>query len=331
MRAIRLLRRASLVNFPDLRRRWLASSVGVVAALGFVAACVVSPVDAQEPEIRFESSRAWDHLEALVAFGPRPSGSEAIERTRLYLERTLLELQLAPRREAFRAPTPEGEIAFANIYADLRANDATDATRPMVILATHFDTKRLAFEFVGANDGGSGTAVLLELAHVLTRAPKRRVDYRFLFLDGEEALRSFWAGEDNCYGSRHHVAELARTKALDRVRAFVLIDMVGDADLRLTREGYSNGTLLGIFFDAAERIGLGSHVGARERDVKDDHRRFLDAGVPAVDLIDFEYGPYNEHWHAAGDTLANCSRASLDAIGRIVLAGIGELENFALR
>jgi len=285
---------------------------------------------AQEEQAAFDGERAWRHLEHQVALGPRPSGSPAIEKLRTYLAARIEEAGLTPVREEFTAPTPEGMLAFANVYADLAPADAT-ADTPVVVLATHFDTKRLDFEFLGANDGGSGTAVLLELMRVLALRADSSVTLRFLFLDGEEALRSYWAGEDNCYGSRHHVRELRKSGLIARVQACVVLDMVGDADLQLTSEGFSTPELLAIFFDAADEIGLGDKVGASARDIKDDHQRFLEAGIPSVDLIDFEYGLLNEHWHDAGDSLEHCSRESLDAIGRIVLAGLPALERFALR
>jgi len=281
-----------------------------------------------EPEASraFDAGRAWKHLESLVGFGPRPSGSPEIEATRVYLEHALQTLGLATRRERFDAETPEGTITFQNVVAEL---PGTDPEAPILVLATHFDTKRLPFRFVGANDGGSGTAVLLELARCL-RSRKAPVTYRFLFLDGEEALRAKWADEDNCYGSRHHVSESKRKGELSRIGACVLLDMVGDKDLRLTAEGFSTASLLAVFFDAARELGLGDKVGASPRDLKDDHLRFLEAGVPSVDLIDFEYGFLNEHWHAPTDTLENCAPESLDAIGRIVLAGLPAVERFVL-
>jgi glutaminyl-peptide cyclotransferase len=281
----------------------------------------------------FDADRAWSHLEALVGLGARPSGSKANESARSYIERSLKEAGLDPIRETFSAPTPSGHVTFTNVYADFPATTTNETDpAPIVVLCTHFDTKRLEIDFVGANDGGSGTAVLLELARSLAGRPRaiepdtRPPTYRFLFLDGEEALRSYWAGEDHTYGSRHHVSELRKSRTLDRVAACVLLDMVGDADLKLTREKFSERELVDLFFDAATSIGLGAHVEATPRSIKDDHQRFIEAGVPSVNLIDFEYGAFNEHWHEATDTLANCSQKSLDAIGRIVLAGLPKLE-----
>ena len=149
----------------------------------------------------FEAVRAWAHLEHVVGLGERPAGSAKLEELRRYLEQELTAAGLAPEREPFRAETPRGALDMANVFADLAATDAApgEARAPLVVLATHIDTKGLDFPFVGANDGGSGTAVLLELARVLATR-ERRVGVRFLFLDGEEAVRHKWRDPDNCYG-----------------------------------------------------------------------------------------------------------------------------------
>jgi glutaminyl-peptide cyclotransferase len=255
-------------------------------------------------------------------------GSAKLEELRAELERELAADGLAPVRDSFRAETPRGTLEFANLYTDLAAGDGAHA--PLVILATHIDTKSgLPFPFVGANDGGSGTAVLLELARVLaTRA--RRVDVRFLFLDGEEAVRREWHDPDNCYGSRHHVAERARNGELARIQALVLLDMVGDRELVLARETASDAALFGRVEAAARAAGLGRHFEGRAQEIRDDHLPFLAAGIPAIDLIDFEYGPDHAWWHSQDDTLDKCSPESLGAAGGIVLAAWDALEEFAL-
>lgn len=276
----------------------------------------------------FDARRAYAHLERIVALGERPAGSARLEELRKYLETELATCGLAPAREAFRAETPKGPLEMANLRVDLAVPGAPEA--PLLVLATHIDTKGgLPFPFVGANDGGSGTAVLLELARVLATR-ERRVAVRLLFLDGEEAVRKQWIDPDNCYGSRHHVRELQRSGELARVQAMVLLDMVGDRDLVLTRELESDAALYARVERAARAAGLEAHFGDHARALRDDHLPFLDAGVPAIDLIDFEYGPANSWWHTAEDTLDKCSAASLGAAGGIVLAAWSELEDFVL-
>lgn len=300
--------------------RWTTPLLVVAAACSGPGCGKTSPSAAP---VALDADRAWKHLEALVAFGPRPPGSPALEATRAYLEAELARTGLKPAREAFDAKTPLGNFALANVYADLPAATA-DAER--VILATHFDTKLGIDGFVGANDGGSGTALLLELARVLAQGGPRPLAYRFLFLDGEEATRPQWQGEDNCYGSRHHAKELAKRGEASRVRAFVLLDMVGDADLALLRETWSDRRLVDLFRAAAGRAGLAGVFSNQSQAIEDDHGPFLDAGIPSLDLIDFEYGPGNAYWHTTDDVLAHCSKESLAKVGRVVLEALPALE-----
>ena len=296
-------------------------------ALTCVAGCESSAAVAPPEVPPFDASRAWSDLVRIVELGPRPVGSDALESQRKLIEAELSRVGLTPVRETFRAQTPKGEFEMTNVYADLAAS-APEA--PIVILGSHIDTKLLEERFVGANDGGSSTAVLLELARAVTASSPRPVTYRFLFLDGEEALRLDWRGEDNTYGSRHHAKELSQSPIFPRVKAFVLLDLVGDRDLKLTRDSYSDRTLMKIFTDAARQNGLGQHVGGRSEPVKDDHLSFMRVGIPSVDLIDLDYGPNNSFWHTPEDTLDKCSQESLDAIGRIVLHGLPALEAWAL-
>ena len=282
-------------------------------------------------EARFDAARAWTRLETIVGFGARYSGSAANGRLRDWLVSELEALGLEPVREPFTDRTPIGAIDFENVYADLPASTAEGADAPLLVLVSHFDTKRLRVPFEGANDSGSSTAVLLELARVLSSDDAvRRTPIRFLFVDGEEAVRADWIGDDNTYGSRHHVARAFEDGTLQRMGAAVVLDMVGDANLRLTTDLASDPRLLRLFFDSARSLGLGAHVGGPAQEIGDDHVPFLDAGVPAVDLIDFEYGPENAYWHTRDDDLTNCSQDSLEHIGRIVLHALPALEDFVL-
>jgi hypothetical protein len=280
----------------------------------------------------FDAARAWKDLEQIVALGPRPAGSEALEKTRVYIEKELAATGLHPQREPFPVEPPAGftgvrppggAFELANVYADLETQTPNGE---MVIVCTHFDTKLSPERFVGANDGGSGTAVLLELARVLAKNGPRVLSYRFLFLDGEEALRWEWKDPDNTYGSKQHAANLKRTGLAERVRACVLLDMVGDKDLGLVRESYSDRRLVDLFFGAARELGLGAHVDVEHEEIRDDHLSFMNVGIPSIDLIDFDYGPGNAYWHSSNDTLEHCSAESLAITGRIVLAALPELE-----
>jgi glutaminyl-peptide cyclotransferase len=321
-----------MIATPVLARRPRAAAAALVlvlagcATVAGTAACggQANSAAALRP---FDAARAWRLLEEQVAIGPRHAGSPGAEATRALIERELRAAGLEPVREAFLAQTPAGPIEMCNVWAEVPAREPG---APRVVLGSHFDTKRLGASFVGANDGGSSTAVLLELARALAAAPSQRVTWRLVFFDGEEALRDFWADPDNRYGSRHHVARLKADGRLSTVKACVVIDMVGDRDLLLTRDEYSGRELQRIFREAARSIGLGRHMEGASMPVKDDHQSFLDVGIESIDLIDFEYGPDNAWWHTDEDTLEKCSQQSLDAIGRIVLAGLPALEAWVL-
>lgn len=294
----------------------------VVPAL-LLSLCSAGCPDSGGAPPAFDAERAWKGLLHQVEIGPRPSGTPENEACRAWIESELRGMGLEPVRETFTDRTPAGEIQFANVIADL---PGTDPKAGWICLASHFDTKRMPFRFVGANDGASSTAVLLEIARVIAHGPKRAFTYRFVFFDGEEAVREEWQGQDNTYGSRRHVQGLRASGRLETLRALILLDMVGDKDLKLTSETLSDRRFQEVFAKAARDIGLGRHVGGKPLEVRDDHVPFLMEKVRVLDLIDFEYGPNNAHWHTAQDVPENCSQASLDAVGRIVLRGLGDLE-----
>lgn len=295
----------------------------LVPALVLALASAGCPDGAATTAPAFDAERAWKGLLHQVEIGPRPSGTPENETCRQWIEAELRGIGLEPVREAFASATPAGEVKFTNVYAEI---PGTDPAAGWICVGSHFDTKRLPFRFVGANDGASSTAVLIEIARVLAQDRKRAVGYRFTFFDGEEAIREDWIGEDNTYGSRHHVKLLREARKLDSLKAFVLLDMVGDKDLQLTTDTLSDRRLLEVFNKAARDLGLGRHVGGKSMEVRDDHVPFLMARCRVVDLIDFEYGEHNARWHTAEDVPENCSKASLDAIGRIALRGLADFE-----
>jgi Zn-dependent M28 family amino/carboxypeptidase len=180
---------------------------------------------------------------------------------------------------------------------------------PKVVLGTHYDTIRLkGGTFVGANDGASGVGVLLELARVLPEAPLELV-----FFDGEETLGGAPSG---LHGSRHYVR-----RRPEAVAAAIVVDMVGDRDLRLCREQFSSATLLDRLFAIGRDLGYATVLTGPELKVEDDHVPFLDAGLEAALLLDYGDGagpgqpPY---WHTLLDTLDNLAPGSLEAVGRIL-------------
>jgi hypothetical protein len=324
--------RAMSVHERPARPAPLRLAAPLAALLAVSCSSGTAPDPAPAPLAEFDAERAWRDLTHFVELGPRPAGSLALDELRAHVAAELEAAGLEPDLEQFTADTPAGPIEFVNLWTEVPGRGEADAPLPVIAIGAHIDTKRLPFHFVGANDAGSGTAALLELARALAaRAGERPVTYRLVFLDGEESVREEWAGDDNLYGSRHHVRLLRDSGEIERIRAFVLLDMVADRDLRLTTDLNSDRELRSIFESAARSEGLGAHVGGPRMAIVDDHMSFIDANVHSVDLIDFQYGPGNSWWHTAEDTLDKCSQESLAVIGRIVLAGLPALEAWVLR
>jgi glutaminyl-peptide cyclotransferase len=195
----------------------------------------------------------------------------------------------------------------------------------IVMISGHYDTK-LQAGFIGANDGGSSTAAVLEMARVLAET-KLEYTLWFALFDGEEAFVDWSAnnGMDNTYGSRHMVSKLTSDGALKRVKAMVLVDMIGDKNLDLLRDAESTPWLLNVIWKTARRLGHSQHFLEAEGGYSDDHIPFKDAGVPVVDLIDFNYGPSNQYWHTTQDTLDKVSGESLKVVGDVVIASLPEI------
>lgn len=198
------------------------------------------------------------------------------------------------------------------------------------MLAGHYDTKRFAdFTFVGANDGGSSAAFLLEMARALAHR-RNALTVWLVFFDGEEAVQS-WTATDSVYGSRHLAEKLTASGDLGRIEAMILVDMIGDARLSINRDGNSTPWLTDIVFTAAHRQGYGKVFLNQRSEYQDDHLPWVNAGVAAVDLLG-NVGPvspsnsFGSYWHTAKDTLDKCSPGSLGIVGRVVLGTIEDLE-----
>lgn len=293
----------------------------------------------KRPDTGFDEDRAWAHLEAQVAFGPRISGTPGAEQCRRYLESQIRAMDLRPRREPFTA-TPIAATGFdpirmANVVTEIEGRPQDDGSpAPILLFASHYDTKRknppnrFEGEILGANDGASSSAVLLELARVLREGAPHAFTYRFVWFDGEEALRWSWIDPDNRYGSKHHVQRMKDNGEWDRLAALVLLDLVGDAELELQDDLNSDRTLKRAIFSTAREHGLGKYVAGPAERISDDHLSFIEAGfTKVVDLIDLNYPDLsNRYWHSPEDTLEHCSKESLSIVGDIVLLSLPELE-----
>jgi Zn-dependent M28 family amino/carboxypeptidase len=262
----------------------------------------------------FDSNRAWEHLRQLVAFGPRPAGSAAIEQSRTYIKNQLSAIGIPVTEQAWDDQTPTGRVHMVNLIATIPGT-----SKNRLVIGGHYDTKKFPFRFVGANDGGSSAAFLIELARVL-KARRNALTIELLFLDGEEAVID-WAGTDHTYGSRHYVAEAKRAGSLASLKAFVLVDMIGDRDLQIKRDLNSTTWLTDVIWAAAQKQQLAFFRPERVQ-IEDDHLPFMDAGVPSVDIIDLEYPA----WHTAGDTLDAVSARSLQVVGDALVAALPQIE-----
>lgn len=269
------------------------------------------------PDLVFDSARAWQHLERQVAFGPRPSGSAPLEQTRQYLLGELKRLGITTRQQAFVARTPLGDVAMANLIGTIPGR------RPeRIALASHYDTKLFRdIRFVGASDGASSTAAVLELARVLAQR-QNEFTIDLLFFDGEEAVVEWYRDNDNTYGSRHYVQMAQQDGSIRGLRALVLLDMIGDSDLMIRRDANSTPWLVDVIWNAAARLGHASTFSNELTSIDDDHIPFLRAGIPAVDVIDLD----DPAWHTADDTLANVSPRSLQIVGDVILAALPDIE-----
>ena len=296
----------------SMRLTFLAS----VLLAGCACVSAQTPAPPAAADVTFDSARAFDHLKAIVDIGPRPASSAGLQRTRDYIKAQLTAIGLTPSEQAFEASTPVGPVKMVNISATI---PAAGAGKGRLIFAGHYDTKLFKeFTFVGANDAGSSTAFLIELARVL-KDRKNAVPIEILFLDGEEAFGEWDTG--NTFGSRHYVAAAQKAGTIKDIKGLILVDMIGDADLVVKRESNSTPWLTDAIWSAARELNRKEFV-AESTPIEDDHLPFLAAGVPAVDVIDLDY----PDWHQAGDTLDKVSPKSLQAVGDVLLRALSKIE-----
>jgi Zn-dependent M28 family amino/carboxypeptidase len=296
-----------------------------VVALLVSLGCAQAQTPAPEAPA-FDGARAHEHVRQLVAIGPRVAGTPGAKQTRDYISSQMKVLGLPVEEQPFEGATPIGPVKMVNLRVMIPGGDgratapSTSSGQGRLIIAGHYDTKRFRdFAFVGANDGGSSTAFLIEIARAL-KSRKNALPIELLFLDGEEAVGE-WQGTDHTYGSRYYVEAARKAGTVSRIRALVLVDMIGDRDLRISRESNSTAWLTDVIWAAAKRLNRREFID-RELAIEDDHLPFLQAGVPSVDIIDLDYPA----WHRAEDTLDKVTAASLQAVGDVLLAALPEIE-----
>ncbi|HEY7616274.1 MAG TPA: M28 family peptidase [Terriglobales bacterium] len=255
-----------------------------------------------------------------MAIGPRPIGSAGHKKLERYLLSHLKDETVED--DAFSADTPEGKLPVRNIIA--KYPGARDG---VVVIAGHYDTNYPLrnTKYVGANDGGSSTALLLELANQLRGRKREGYSVWLVWTDGEEAVKQ-WTPSDSLYGTRHLAQKWRDDGTLKKIKAFLLVDMIGDADLNIERDQNSTPWLQDLVYQAATRLGYQSHFFARSIFVEDDHLPFVGAGVPSVDLIDLDYGYGGVFHHTPQDTLDKLSPKSLQIVGDVILETVRVLD-----
>jgi glutaminyl-peptide cyclotransferase len=281
------------------------------------------PPDSGPPPI-FDSARAMQYVREMVAFGPRPIGSANHKKVEDYITSHLK--GDAVEDDVFTADTPVGKFPVRNIIAKF------PGTRDgIIVIASHYDTNYPLrnTSYIGANDGASSSGLLLEIANQLRGKKRDGYSVWLVWDDAEEAMKpetELAFDKDSLYGIRHLAEKWQNDGTLKKVKAFLLADMIGDADLNIDRDQNSTPWLEDIVYQAASRLGYQSHFFARDNQVTDDHIPFMQRGVPCADLIDFDYGYNNVFWHTPQDTVDKLSPKSLEIAGTTILETVSILD-----
>jgi Zn-dependent M28 family amino/carboxypeptidase len=266
----------------------------------------------------FSGARAMEDTRKIVAFGPRPPGSAALRNLRTYVVEQLKPYGCEVAQDSFTGRTPGGAVAMVNIIARFPGKSGR-----AVVLSGHYDTKKMAgVRFVGADDGGSSTAFLLEMAATLQGMPHSD-DIYLVWFDGEEAFGQ-WSDTDSLYGSRHLAERWAADGTLGRIKALINVDMIGGKDLHVMNEENSSPALRRLIWGTAERLGYGKYFNQDEGATDDDHMPFVKMGVNAVDLIDFDTSK-KTYWHTPQDTLDKLATHSFEVLGAVLTEVLKQL------
>lgn len=283
--------------------------------------------------VAFNGERAMDHVKKQMDIGPRVAGSPELAKMRDYIVSSLKGLGLTVRQDEFNATTPFGEKKMVNVTAEIPGE-----SKEVVMIGSHYDSKFYKdMRFVGANDPGTSVGTLLELARVLGASQQQpKLTYWLVFFDGEEAFCEDWDQcqnpnpldpatplPDNTYGSRQYVSRLRENHELNRVRALILLDLMGAKNLSLGRDTLSTRWLQDIVWTTAREVGYEKYFVERAEGVGgDDHQPFLRAGIDSLDLIQLSTYPY---WHRADDTVDKVSAESMKIVGDVVLASLPKI------
>jgi glutaminyl-peptide cyclotransferase len=264
----------------------------------------------------FSGAAAFDFAKTSVAFGPRPAGSEANHKLQAYILKNVRVQGAQITEDDFTAPTPRGSVAMKNIIVKFPGKSGK-----AIAITGHYDTKPFPNRnFVGANDGASSTAVLLELAQALA-GQTRTDEVDLIFFDGEEAFGQ-WTATDSVYGSRHMAEAWKKDGSWVRYKALINVDMIGDKNLNILQDTNSDVGLRRLVWSAAASLGYQKYFTSQTTPIDDDHMPFVRLGVPSLDVIDFDYPP----WHEDTDTLDKIGAASLEIVGKTMLESIKRIQ-----
>ena len=273
-------------------------------------------------QTNFNGAKALDYARQFVSIGPRWPTSPGHVKAEEFLRNHFRHDQL--EEDAFTASTPIGPVDMRNFI--VRFAGKKDG---VIVLATHYETNYWLrnINYVGANDGGSTTGLLMAIADQLrteTARGKKLDGYSvwLLFDDGEESIQPAWTDSDSLYGTRHLAAKWARDGTLGKIKAFILADMIGDKDLDIQRESRDADWLVALVRQAAKKFGYEKYFFKQEEEISDDHLPFVQRGVPSIDIIDLNYGPNNSYHHTDKDTMDKISAKSLIIDGDVFLETI---------
>ncbi len=297
-----------------------------------------------------DGARALAHVEHLCnVIGPRPPGSPELQKAGDYIMDELRKLGLKPEEQVWTDPVEK--IRFRNLFVQIDGQDP--AAGPILGIGAHYDTKITHghdkpdhnFRFVGAMDGAGGPAILIELARALL-GDKRQTNIWLIWFDGEENIEFDWTKDERAlFGSRHFVKTMAADRTRfpkglrDRMKAFVLLDLIGDKDIKLDKDVTSSPELNEIFLQTATAMGEGHRMFKDQLSpkFKDDHIPFREFGVAVIDLIDFEgripkslggreRAGLQAWWHTEHDTPDKMSPAALKFAGDLVYLAVPAVE-----
>jgi Zn-dependent M28 family amino/carboxypeptidase len=273
----------------------------------------------------FDGARAYEHVRRLVEIGPRPPASEGIHRAQSYIIGQLKSFGCPVEEHDFHASTAIGDLAMKNIVVKLHGSGSG-----IILYATHYDTLRMP-NFVGVDDGGSGTGTMLELARLFC-ARKNTLNVWIVFFDGEEAQGNWtdaasvkWSDSNATFGSREMAAHMALSGDLKRTKAMILADMIGPANVKIKRDTNSTLWLTDLIWSTAAQLGYKNNFVDENYPISgDDHLSFIRRGVAACDLIDFSV--QDTYWHTPQDTLDKVDAQSLTIVGQVLAETLPRLE-----